>query len=389
MDAKTVADGSFKLELVEEVPRAVTPEAPASIEIGALDAAPRPHASDTDPYLAQAKREHDNGNVDAALWSRSLSLANGDEAAALAPYLRARAAVLKLAQGRRQAAVRAKARAPATMQAEPAERPRRMPAASPRALAFAVAGVAVVALAVVGWMMLDSQDAPAKPVVATTDSAARARVAAAATVVAPAPVDPAVDLAAKVASLKEAGNWNVLVLYANEWTRKQPDSAAAWYELGAGYAKLRQSDEAFEAAKKAVALDPARAAYRLGLADVFLMLDRSGEALAEVEKAIELDGGHAGSLARAGVLYLQLTRLGEARTAFDRAIALDPANTVASCGAVEVARRQGRAKDADALARALKAAEFDCGDPQVAKLLVAEKQATASLPAPTGTPARR
>ena len=65
---------------------------------------------------------------------------------------------------------------------------------------------------------------------------------------------------------------------------------------------------------------------------------------------------------------LPLARLPEARAAFDKVLAIDPANRASSCGALDVARKQGRAKDADALGRAMKAAAIDCVDaPQVAE----------------------
>ena len=58
------------------------------------------------------------------------------------------------------------------------------------------------------------------------------------------------DFSRKVSDLKAAGNWNVLVLYAVEWTRKAPTNADAWNELSMGYAKLRQFNEARAATKR-------------------------------------------------------------------------------------------------------------------------------------------
>jgi tetratricopeptide (TPR) repeat protein len=186
------------------------------------------------------------------------------------------------------------------------------------------------------------------------------------------PVDPGVELAAKVASLKAQGNFNVMVIYANEWTRKQPGNATAWHELAGGYRKLRQLDEAFAAAKQAVALDGANPSHLRTLADIYVALERPEDALAELQKALQADGQHAASHAQAGTLYLQLVRLDEARGAFDRALALDPADLGAACGALDVARRQGRGKDAEALARALKTADFECNGAGEGKIATAQ-----------------
>ena len=100
------------------------------------------------------------------------------------------------------------------------------------------------------------------------------------------------------------------------------------------------------------------------LADVYAALDRPEEALAEWQKAVALDDTHAESLAEAGRLQLQLARLPDARASFERALALDPVNTLASCGMTEVARAQGRAKDAEALAKALAIAGITCTELQ-------------------------
>ena len=42
------------------------------------------------------------------------------------------------------------------------------------------------------------------------------------------------DLVGKMRALKKEGNWNLVVLYAVEWTRKQPANADAWKELSHG-----------------------------------------------------------------------------------------------------------------------------------------------------------
>ena len=62
--------------------------------------------------------------------------------------------------------------------------------------------------------------------------------------------DSVPPLEATVQQLKDAGNWNVLVLYASKWTRDQPDNAAAWKELSIGYANLHQFNDAAVAATK-------------------------------------------------------------------------------------------------------------------------------------------
>jgi Flp pilus assembly protein TadD len=138
--------------------------------------------------------------------------------------------------------------------------------------------------------------------------------------------DSVPTLEARVHQLKDAGNWNVLVLYASKWTRDEPNNAAAWKELSIGYANLRQFNDALVAATKAVELSP-------------------GEAL------LWRNLGH---------LNVTLERLPEAGSAFDRALAVSSDDADALCGAALVAHRQRRMKDADAIERRVKSSDSSC-----------------------------
>jgi tetratricopeptide (TPR) repeat protein len=138
--------------------------------------------------------------------------------------------------------------------------------------------------------------------------------------------DPAPAFETTVQQLKNDGKWNVLVLYATEWARKEPNNAAAWYELSVGYAKLRQLEEAFDAATKAVQLSPGNALFWRNL-------------------------GH---------VNLAVERLPEAAMAFDRALAVNADDVDALCGAALIAQRQGRPKDADAIAKRVKSIDGSC-----------------------------
>jgi tetratricopeptide (TPR) repeat protein len=110
-----------------------------------------------------------------------------------------------------------------------------------------------------------------------------------------------------VQQLKDAGNWNVLVLYASKWTRDQPDNAVAWKELSIGYANLRQFQRRGRRGHESRGAVP----YR-------------GAALAQ-RRAPERDA----------------ERLPEAESAFDRALAISADDADALCGAALVALRSG------------------------------------------------
>jgi tetratricopeptide (TPR) repeat protein len=140
---------------------------------------------------------------------------------------------------------------------------------------------------------------------------------------------PEPTIAATVRQLKEAGNWNVLVLYAAEWTRKEPDNAVAWNTLSIGYSKLRQYNDALDAAAKAVQLAPEDAVAWRNLGQINLAVDR----------------------------------VPEAGAAFARALTISPGDADARCGAAWVAQIQARPKDAGASARPIGPADGSCPDP--------------------------
>ena len=223
----------------------------------------------------------------------------------------------------------------------------------------AIAGL-VMAVAIV-WLLMSPRNTTVavaqQPPVASAAAGAQ-KVAAAAPTVAPAPPvnePPAITLEAKVQEFKRAGNWNVLVLYAAEWTRKQPDNPDAWTELSAGYLKLRQWDDAFEAAQKAVQLAPDDLKHWRNFGHVTLVVER----------------------------------LPEARTAFGRILSTFPDDIDALCGASLVARGENRPKDAEPLAARVKALGVGCDGVFEG---VSVPAAAASVPAPvaaTTAPPRR
>ncbi len=301
-----------------------------------------------DEFLARAAKEYQEGQVDQALWRRAADQGASDASLVIAAYLRARATALQLQQKqargsqdppRRPAPTRAPSGRgdPSDSRAEfdSAEKTgapfwRRRPLVT-----YSAAGVAalVIATAIV-WVITSPREI--EPTRTPVDSAAAAAPSQppsplpARTAKAAAEATDQGDLhpnfAARVEDLKQEGNWNVLVLYASDWTRKEPDNASAWHELSLGYAKIRQFEDAFHAAAKAVELSPRDA----------LLWNDLGQA------------------------NLSLQRLPEAKVAFERALALRPDDPDSLCGAALVAQRDGRASDAEALAARAKNASGGC-----------------------------
>ena len=298
----------------------------------------------SDEFLAQAAKEYQEGRIDQALWRRAVDQGADDASLVVAAYLRARATALHLqrkqtaiAQGRALKSAAAKRTSERDGDSEPhpidgpANAVARSWAMQSKYLA-AGAAAALTAIAVVVWLFASPREPVLQAAVSTatpspTPSASPPHPASEPTVVGgPNAADTRPNYEARVQELKQAGNWNVLVLYASEWTRKEPTNPTAWHELSVGYAKMRQLDDAFQAAAKAVALAPEDALLWNNL-------------------------GH---------VNLSLERLPEAKVAFDRALSLRADDPDALCSAALVAQRQGRTSDADAFAGQVKAADGGC-----------------------------
>jgi tetratricopeptide (TPR) repeat protein len=310
------------------------------------------HITTTDEFLAKAAKEYQEGQIDPTLWRRAADQCGDDRSLVVAAYLRNRATALQLQQrkqderfaGRaRRASKNGSMRGTSNRKIDPEPHPEpvssvaaalRRRIVKPKLKYLAAAAAALAFGVAVVWLIGSSRES--ELVRQPTISAAASSPNQSARPMSPGSEQPVVGstnqdspeptLETKVQELKKDGNWHVLVPYASDWTRKEPNNAAAWYELSVGYAKLRQFHDALEAATKAVQLSPG----------VSLLWSNLGR------------------------INLALDRLPEAGIAFDRALALSPDGLDALCGAALVAHRQGLPKDSDAIAKRVKSLDASC-----------------------------
>jgi tetratricopeptide (TPR) repeat protein len=305
-----------------------------------------------DEFLAAAAKEYEAGTIDRVLWRQAADQYGRDVSLVIAAYLRARATALQARHkpaenaeiklrgaGSDQGAMVPKIEMAPAAEIEPTELPRMgLRGVDPKILYSAGAVVAFFAAAAIVYLVvsLRQSESVRPPVVAAvTPSATQPGSATLVSSKQPPAAtsnrvginEGGVDaLAATVRELKIAGNWNVLVLYANEWTRKQPNNPVAWRELSVGYANLQQFNDALDTATKAVELSPEDALPWRNLGQINLTVDR----------------------------------LHEAGIAFGRALALNPDDADARCGAALVVQRQERPKDPNALTRSVGPADGGC-----------------------------
>jgi Tfp pilus assembly protein PilF len=370
----------LRLVAIETDARAA-PGEPGEGSAAAESAGIEPSVPPVDRFLADATREYEGGHIERPLWAHAVAQGDGDPAATLAAYLRARATALRLADREHRmppSARRSRTAHPPQADADLPEASAPEPRASPRPsvpppwrrwwpapVALVVAGVAAWALFAPGA----DRVVPPPAAASVGATAATASPAAGSDRQAPltAAVSPAAELAAqraereaKVQELMSAGNWNVLVLHAAEWTRKDPNHADAWKYLAVGYANMRQHDDAFVAGEKAAQLAPAERELWRNLGRLGVAAGRPEAALHAYEQALAIDEHDAASLVQAGRLQAELGRLPQAKVTFDRALAASPGDPEALCGQAQVAQRQGRGKDAEAIVRDLRRGANEC-----------------------------
>jgi tetratricopeptide (TPR) repeat protein len=345
-------------------------------------AAGEPGVERVDRFMAEAYREYDKGQVDQPLWTRALALANGDATLAKTAYLRARATALKVMRRDKKIEVserRATAAAMPGSAARSAAKLRdedladeashvesREPPSNLRRYAV-MGGATLGALIVAAWLFFaHGADDAAKPMVATAAAASMTQAAKLAAADAAAKQkalaeeeDASQNLKAKVQELKDAGNWNVMVLYAAEWTRKEPTNGVAWKELSNGYVNLKQFADAQAAAAKATEVAPKDALLWRNLGRVSMDMDQPAAALHAYEQATALDDKDAEAFIQTGILNARLGHLPEAKLAFASALTITPENADAQCGDTLVTQRLGRSKDA---AKSAKSVDKNCVD---------------------------
>lgn len=342
-----------------------------------------------DRFAREAAQQYAEGHIDQPLWDRAVAQHKGDSDAVEAAYLKARATALRLLDRELRQEHRPAARAPVKHAVTPppadgdatgtldddgidagggvqsADFARKRLLGKYRT-ALIAGGIAVPVLIVGAWLMLGRSDpppvaAPARPAVVAAAKPASAPVKAAT----PAAQPVNAEFMLKLQQFRDAGNWNMVVLYAVEWTRREPANAAAWNELRAGYVNLRQFEDALAAARKAVDLAPTDAMLRRHLGDAELDVDDPAKALAAFTDAAARDPADLYSLQQIGLLNARAGRMPEAKSAFDLALVAQAGDPLTLCLKSGVAQLPVQ-KDAHAAALQVRTLDAKCRGTDIA-----------------------
>jgi len=368
--AKAAASSPLGAATIERAP-----SSPAPIELiqQAAPVAPpaegnAPHDS-TDRFLKEATDQYSKGHIDQPLWNRALAQAHGDEQAAAAIYLTARATALRLLDRERRSKKQARSAHVVRQQLDEAAEPvayeietflRSGGLFRYRAAIFVGATAVLLLLAAGAWLFISYlHRADSSAGIRSAPTSAQPKPHTPAVLVAP-PKGAGPELMKKIQDLRDAENWNVLVFYLTEWTRLEPANPDAWDQLRADYVWLKQYDDALGAAKKASELVPDNPRLLRHLGEAYADVNDAPAALAAYEKAAARDESDAESLTQIGILSAQLGHVPEARAALDRALAVSPGDATATCLKSGLAQVSAAPADSYAAGKQIRAIDAQC-----------------------------
>lgn len=106
--------------------------------------------------------------------------------------------------------------------------------------------------------------------------------------------------------------------------KNNPDNAANWKILGAGYSMLEDYDNALKNLQKSLELNPNDAETWNVIAGIYDTLNNFDSAVEYSKKAVELDPNNAGYLNNLGVIYARRGDFANAIDCLKKAISLNP-----------------------------------------------------------------
>ena len=133
----------------------------------------------------------------------------------------------------------------------------------------------------------------------------------------------------------EMGEYERGVADYERYVAEVPEDADAWYNLGIGYRRSGQIDNAIEACSRVLSIDPIYVEAFINRGSTLIDLGRFEDSLADYDKALALGEIPAAYNGR-GDAYVGLGRFEEARADFERSIELMPYSTFAYCRLVNV-----------------------------------------------------
>ena len=129
-------------------------------------------------------------------------------------------------------------------------------------------------------------------------------------------------------------------------TRKLPDSAVVWYNLGLCHQHLGQHDKALRAYLKSLGINPNQIDGWVNIGISYLELNQMERAEHAVRKSLELNPSHPRGLNTLGTIQARQDKPDEARISFKKSMASQPDNRDARFNLANLELKQGNPVEA-------------------------------------------
>lgn len=124
--------------------------------------------------------------------------------------------------------------------------------------------------------------------------------------------------------LEKLKDWEDLLDWCLKWTKSEPLNAEARYYLGIAGGNLKRHNDAIEAFRQALHINPKHAEAWNSLGDTYLKLNRYNDAIESFRRALRIDPKYADPWNNLGVAYSELKRLDDAIEVFRQALRINP-----------------------------------------------------------------
>lgn len=133
----------------------------------------------------------------------------------------------------------------------------------------------------------------------------------------------------RAVALQELEDWRGMIDWCRKWTKSEPQNTLAWSILGTAYGSFKHYNEAIEAYRQSLRIDPERAFPERAfiwnnLGNAYSDLKRYDEAIEAYRQALRINPEYADIWNGLGTAYSDLKRYNEAIEAYRQSLRIDP-----------------------------------------------------------------
>ncbi len=127
----------------------------------------------------------------------------------------------------------------------------------------------------------------------------------------------------RAAALEQKNDWRGLLKLSRQWVKSEPENAGAWFSLGNAYNNLKQYDQAIQAYREALRIQPENEAWN-NLGAAYGGLKQYNQAIQALREALRIQPENAMAWHNLGIAYGNLKQHDQAIQAWREALRIQP-----------------------------------------------------------------